>query len=522
MKGDRHRHVSRRINLINLGANLCGAVLIIIYFGLQADPLQSGKVTPGWYLPAFIAGFVAVFLLGGWLMGRILDPVDAWHKRATSGGEVESPPLSIRRRALAYPTIMAGISLSMFVLAGIYFTLLEVLSSAGQQVHWSDFAHLFLGLGGIAGMCTASIVLFAAERVWQPEISLFFPDGALSEVPAFRLTVRRRLLILFVMVTIPLLVLALISYSYAAKIAGSDQPEAFLPVLRNLELYLVGIGLLMAVSLALTLGASLVRPLETFSRKMDAVRAGDVEERMDVTSNDELGALAEGFNAMVDGLQREDVIRRLFGHYVSPQVAEHAIEHGADLAGGEYCEATVMFTDIRDFTALTEQMKPEALIALLNRYFSTISAVVVEHGGLVTRLGGDSLLAVFGTPLNPAQDHPHRAVQAAWGLIPALAAFNQAQIRHKEPTLRIGVGVATGPVLAGNVGSKERLEYTVLGDAVNLASRLEAMTKEVDARILLSAETAQAVESWAPLQPIGQVTVRGKQQPVQVYALHQA
>ena len=182
----------------------------------------------------------------------------------------------------------------------------------------------------------------------------------------------------------------------------------------------------------------------------------------------------------------------------------------------------MIFTDVRGFTALTERMGPEALIALLNRYFRTISAVVVEHGGLVTRLGGDSLLAVFGTPLNPAEDHAHRAVQAAWGLMPALAAFNQAQVRQGEPTVRIGVGVATGPVLAGNVGSEERLEYTVLGDAVNLASRLEAMTKELEAKILLSEETARAVEAWAPLQPIGRVSVRGKQDAVQVYALQEA
>jgi class 3 adenylate cyclase len=521
MKSERYRRFDRRSNLILIGANVSGALIVTFYFQLQATTFQPFADAPAWIVPAYVLGFVLLFILGNAIGSRILGPMERWYRQATAG-ETPALDLQIQRQALNLPLVSAATNWALWVVAGVYFGILEALATSAGDWRLGSFLQTFLGNSFIAGPVTAVVVYFAIERIWRPEIPLFFAEGRLSDTPAFRLTVGRRLLVLFVMGTLPLLLMAVTAYNYAAEIAAAPQPAELLPVLLRLEWFIVAIGVLMVVALALTLGHNLTEPLEELCQKMIDVQGGDLEGQMAVTSNDELGILAEGFNAMVDGLQREGVIRRLFGHYVTPQVAEHAIEHGADLSAGEYCQATVIFTDVRGFTALTERMGPEALIALLNRYFRTISAVVVEHGGLVTRLGGDSLLAVFGTPLNPAEDHAHRAVQAAWGLMPALTAFNQAQVRHGEPTVRIGVGVATGPVLAGNVGSEERLEYTVLGDAVNLASRLEAMTKELEAKILLSEATARAVEAWAPLQPIGRVSVRGKQEAVQVYALQEA
>ena len=262
----------------------------------------------------------------------------------------------------------------------------------------------------------------------------------------------------------------------------------------------------------------MVEAVETLRRKMTAVCEGNLESHVPVVSNDEFGDLAAGFNAMVDGLRQERVIRGLFGRYVSPQVAEHAIEHGA-IPGGQTVEATVLFADIRGFTSLAEQMPADALIALLNRYFTTMATVVTEHGGLVNKFGGDSLLAIFGMPLNPLDDHPARAVQAAVGMYFALQAFNDDQRRRGEPPLHIGIGIATGTVVAGNVGSEDRLEYTVIGDAVNLASRLESMTKSVDAVVLLSEQTARAVQAWATLRYIDEVAIKGKRDPVPVFSL---
>jgi adenylate cyclase len=239
---------------------------------------------------------------------------------------------------------------------------------------------------------------------------------------------------------------------------------------------------------------------------------------MPVTSNDEFGELVEGFNAMVQGLRQEEVIRRLFSVYVTPEVAEHAIAHGAEL-GGQLSAATVLFSDLRSFTALTERTEPDRLIAMLNRYFQAMSAVIVRHGGFVNKFGGDSLLAVFGSPLNPIDDHAGQAVVAAQEMVRALADFNVDQARRGEPAVRFGIGVATGPVVAGNVGSEDRLEYTVIGDTVNLASRLEAMTKTAGTPVLISGTTADALGAAPALAPMGEIVVRGKAEPVAVYTL---
>jgi adenylate cyclase len=145
----------------------------------------------------------------------------------------------------------------------------------------------------------------------------------------------------------------------------------------------------------------------------------------------------------------------------------------------------------------------------------------VAHGGMVNKFGGDSLLAVFGTPLNPQADHAAQAVRAARAMFAALARFNGRQAQSDQPQLRIGVGVATGPVVAGNVGGQERLEYTVIGDTVNLAARLQDKTKELPGDLLISEMTYQALgDEWrARAVRLTAVAVKGKQQPVSAYVI---
>ena len=220
---------------------------------------------------------------------------------------------------------------------------------------------------------------------------------------------------------------------------------------------------------------------------------------------------------MTGGLRQGERMRELFGLYVSPEVARAAVESGAGL-GGELVQCTVMFSDLRDFTALTERLPPHDLVELINRYMSAMVEEIVRQSGVVTRFGGDSILAVFGSPINPMVDHASRAVQAASGMRQALAAFNQLQEGlHFEN----GIGIASGLVVAGNVGAKERIEYTVMGDAANLAARLQDLTKEIDHPILLSDETFRALNGdWGfTTDKISQVAIRGKQDPVTIYTL---
>lgn len=457
---------------------------------------------------------ILLLIAGSWWGNRRSKLLLNWYLHQSLENVDQPVPPHIRTLALNQPAETGLVSMVMWMLAGIS---ISIVNFNLTQDFWSALTS-FLSTGGLAGSIVGIIGYFLTERLWRPELAVFFPEGSMSETRAFRITVRRRVLILFVMSTIPLLLLAVTAYKHATIMVQAGDPTTLLAGLLRLVVFFVGVGLLSAVTLGLTLGASLVEPVETLRVKMASVREGNLETQAPVLSNDELGELAEGFNAMLKGLRQEEVIRRLFSLYVTPEVAEHAITYGAEL-GGQLAEASVLFSDIRGFTSMTEKMEPTALIALLNRYFDAMSDAIIAHGGLVNKFGGDSLLAVFGTPLNPAQDHPLQAVKAAQTMLAALETFNADQTQRSEPTLRIGIGVATGSVVAGNVGGEERLEYTVIGDTVNLASRLQTMTKDLDVMVLLSSATADAVKACIPLIPIGDIIVRGKQDPVPVYSL---
>jgi class 3 adenylate cyclase len=285
-----------------------------------------------------------------------------------------------------------------------------------------------------------------------------------------------------------------------------------------IELGVAAVSLALAVAVALVVGRSFISPLRELGQTMSQVEEGDLKARAPVTGSDELGRLAGSFNDMVAGLEREAVIRDLFGQYVTPELAEAAIEHRGRL-DGQLVTSTVLFCDIRDFPGISESMPASELVRMLNRYFDRMARVVVEAGGLVNKFGGDSLLAVFGSPLNPAPDHALRAVRAAVAMQEALEAFNEEQRAMFLAEVMIGIGVASGDVVAGNVGSETKLEYTVIGDAVNVASRLQALTKERGVSLLLSGETARLAGDAVPFVSEGVVEVRGKTRPVNVVRL---
>jgi adenylate cyclase len=300
---------------------------------------------------------------------------------------------------------------------------------------------------------------------------------------------------------------------------GLEHDEILGIRIARLEAAVAAASFLLAVGVALLVGRSLVRPLRRLEYTMHEVERGDLDVRAKTNgSDDEIAHLARSFNSMIEGLERERLVRDLFGQYVSPEVAQLAIERRGQLEG-ELVEATVLFADIRDFTSLTERLPPVQLIRTLNLFFAAAAAAVADEGGIVNKFGGDSLLAVFGTPLNPTPDHAGRAVRAAVQILRGVAALNAERDEHDAFELRVGVGIATGELVTGNVGGKDKVEYTVIGDAVNTASRLQTLTKETGDPILVSDATARAAADVAAFTTIGDVMLRGKRLPVHACAV---
>ena len=254
------------------------------------------------------------------------------------------------------------------------------------------------------------------------------------------------------------------------------------------------------------------RPIRDLTKATDRVAAGDYSQRLPVVQDDDLGVLSASFNRMQAGLAERRRLHAAFGTYVDPALAAKLLEQGNDVFTGERREVTVMFIDIRDFTPYAEAHTAEDTVARLNALFEIVVPAVVEAGGHVNKFLGDGALAVFGAP-DDLTDHADAAVRTA-GAIDRLVAARFGQ------ELRIGIGINTGVVIAGTIGGGGKLEFTLIGDAVNVAARVEQLTKTTGDTILLTQQCVHALASRPPgLLDRGSHALKGKSAPVQVYSL---
>jgi len=221
--------------------------------------------------------------------------------------------------------------------------------------------------------------------------------------------------------------------------------------------------------------------------------------------------------ASLEKKRLRDQQKALMRRFATPEVAQDLQQSGFSL-GGKRVRATVMFSDIRGFTTLAESQPPEETIELLNTYYTLMFDAISGHGGIVSHMAGDGLMAIFGAPL-PLLDHADAAVRSALDMIEMIALFNAEQAAAGKPAIRIGIGIASGDMVAGYTGTNERATYTCIGDTVNLASRLEAHTKEAERVILIDEATRAALRGGVDVEPLGPLTVRGKTQAVEVFAI---
>jgi class 3 adenylate cyclase len=275
---------------------------------------------------------------------------------------------------------------------------------------------------------------------------------------------------------------------------------------------LVALLVATTISLELTvmLSKSILRPLRDLSIGFERVVEGDYDVSVPVTTGDELGELAASFNDMVAGLAERERIREAFGTYLDKEVAEYILSEGFTEEGVEV-EVSVLFCDVRDFTAFASDATPQEVVAALNRLFEVIVPIIADHGGHIDKFEGDGLLAVFGAP-EPFVDHADRAVRAA------CAIGTEVNDRGKAGELRIGVGVNTGRVIAGAIGGAGRLNFSVIGGAVNVAARVEAQTRETDDNILITSDTWTRLSHEFEVESRGKTELRGVAEPVHLYA----
>ncbi|HEX3785382.1 MAG TPA: adenylate/guanylate cyclase domain-containing protein [Pseudonocardiaceae bacterium] len=470
--------------VVGVGASVCGSAVVALVLLLSGAPSEAGR--HGITLAVSALGYVLISLAVGMVWTTFLQAKTMRWLAAS-----RTPTLAQARRALRLPLDLSIVTGTLWLVGCVLLAgLAAALVPAWQAI---DFG-LAIALGGIA---TTAIGYLMAERLARPVLTLVLnvvPPGSSGSA-----TVRSRLVLTWLLASgLPLLAVLLV---LALPRSGHSEPTGSLILLASLGL-LVG-----AVATAL-FARAVTTPLRAMRIALDRVALGDTDLRVSVDDSSEIGLLQRSVNDLVVGLREQARLRDLFGRHVGTDVAANALEFGAQLAG-DVRVATALFVDVVDSTALAYRLPPEELVAKLNRFFTAVVDAVGAHGGLVNKFQGDAALCVFGAP-NPLPDAETAALAAAREIRDAV---------RRTGELDLGIGVATGQVFAGRLGARERLEYTVIGDAVNEAARLTEKAKGVRGRILasdavLAACSPQEQANW---QQYRSLRLRGRRERTETW-----
>jgi adenylate cyclase len=271
---------------------------------------------------------------------------------------------------------------------------------------------------------------------------------------------------------------------------------------------------------------ALLKPLNQLKDGADEISQGKFDSKIEITTHDEFKDLGDAFNNMAGQLnkfheeqkQKQKNLESAFGQYVGDQMIDNILKGEKVKLGGERKYITVLFSDIKNFTTISESLEPEVLVKHLNKYLTAMTDIIIKHGGVIDKYIGDAILAFWGAPL-PMEDHAYKACLAAEEMIDKLKEIQKEWAEQGLPEIDIRIGVNTGGALVGNVGSEQRLSYTVIGDVVNLASRLEGLNKQYRTRIMISQKTYIEVRSQVTSRELDTVEVKGKTEGVKVYEL---
>jgi adenylate cyclase len=474
---------------LSLVVVLGGVLLLELYVDLE----------PGrfWRILAVTEAAVAVEIVGALLVAyRLLRPADPWLRgertpaSATAAWRaIAGLPLDLFRYWRGLPVVLNIVPIS------IYLTL---------EVGGPFFPAVLVIAAGVGVVLAYAMFLrfFAVELTMRPlleQVACDVPDGT-DLGQRTTATMRWRLLV-------GLPVMNVITGVAVVGLATDN------PSLRTLGVgVLVALGVAFTISsyLALLLLRSILGPIQDLQQGTERVARGDLSARVPVLGSDETGRLAGSFNQMVAGLEERERLREAFGAFVDPALADRVLAEGAAL-DGEDVEVTVLFLDIRDFTAFAERSGAREVVAELNRFYDYVVPLLAHHGGHANKFIGDGLLGVFGAP-DRLGDHADRGVEAA---LQIAEVIDEAY----GGTLKVGIGVNSGPVVSGTVGGGGRLEFTVIGDTVNTAARVEEATRETGDVILVTEATLALLRGdHGGFVERVDVPLKGKSERVRVYA----
>lgn len=464
-----------------------GAVIAIVYLVIPLPPVARPDHVKAVNAVAAVVCAVIAVPLGAWLGNHLLRPIGTWLL------EDRPATLAEQRLVLLAPLRLFILQISLWLVAAALF--------AGLDARYSGrLAIGAMSAIAIAGLMTATCAYLLSERVLRAvavrALTAGLPDQ--TGVPG---VATRAILAWALGSGLPVLAIIAVGSLYLG--GEPARPTQLAEAMVALGGIAVAVGVL-AVTLAARATAA---PLDEVRRSLEKVERGDFGTLVGVYDGTQIGRLQHGFNRMVHGLAERERLQQAFGAYVDPDVAQRILDQEDVRLEGEQVEVSIMFLDVKNFTHYSEQHPADVVVAALNRLFERVVPVIQSHGGRVDKFVGDGLLAVFGAPRR-LPDHAKKAVAAAL----EIAALQEAT------GLPFGIGVNSGVVVAGNVGGGGRLEFSVIGDAVNVAARVEAATRQTGDSVLVGERTKELADdpAWTMLERPG-VTLRGKTSEVRVY-----
>jgi len=483
-----------------VGTNLLGA-LVVFVINTWAIPAPE----PTTRMVVALAIAIPTYVLLAAVVGAIWGTTTSLRALRWATQPEVDPDHIQRGRALRVPFALTAMQLFMWLVGTALFTMLTVLLQPSRALSTG----LTVGTGAIV---VAGISYLLTEFSLRPIAARALADVRVTN-RVRGVGVGPRMAIFWTLGTAAPVIALLIT----AILALSPHSDATLTQLAVVTIITCGAVLVFGFLLTDLNARAVVAPLLSVRDAMRAVEAGDLDADVVVYDGTELGQLQSGFNDMVAGLREREQIRDLFGRHVGKEVASAAaaLGPGAIELGGETRVCTVLFVDLVGSTTYATEHSPTDVVGVLNRFFDVVVDEVDRHGGLVNKFIGDAVLAIFGAPVE-LPDH------AGAGLVAARAMA--ARLAVEVPEVGAGIGVATGQVVAGNVGHQQRFEYTVIGDAVNSAARLTDLAKEAPGCVLVSWESVAAApaDEQAAWTEHGEVVLRGRATPTRTAVLRAA
>jgi adenylate cyclase len=275
------------------------------------------------------------------------------------------------------------------------------------------------------------------------------------------------------------------------------------------------LAVILVSAISIPMATGLLRPVFRLFKGTREIAGGNLDYRIPVKSDDEMGDLVASFNRMASELKKKEILKGVFNRYVSPRVADEILKEPERIRlGGDRREVTVLFADIRDFTSLSGRLTPEETVEILNSYFTVVTEVVFSFNGTVDKFIGDAVMGVFGSPVR-SEVHLEQGVCAALAVKGVVSELNALRLSRGLAPIRMGIGLDTGTVIVGNMGSKVRMEYTAIGEPVNMASRLTSIAKAGE--ILVTGRTYEAIGDNAAAERLPEVSIKGAPLAVEPY-----